>query len=71
MAPIVILNTALTVSIIEGIQMLAEQFKQKRYEEGRRDMAEKWQAWNNRRIAAEKEGTDFNEPPPSLDDSKA
>ena len=29
-----------------------------------REMVQKWQDWNNRRLAAEGRGEPFNEPPP-------
>ena len=32
--------------------------------EGREEMAQRWQDWNNRRLAAEGRGEPFNEPPP-------
>lgn len=34
-------------------------------EEGREEVYREWDAWNARRIAAEKEGREFTEPPPS------
>ena len=36
--------------------------------EGRMDAHEAWAAWNARRLAAEQNGGDFNEPPPSIED---
>ena len=32
--------------------------------EGRTEVRAEWQAWNERRLAAEREGRDFAEPPP-------
>ncbi len=32
--------------------------------EGREEMAQRWQDWNNRRLAAEGRGEPFDEPPP-------
>ena len=32
--------------------------------EGRREERQKWMAWNERRMSAEKEGRPFYEPPP-------
>ena len=62
--------------------MLAERYLRKRYEAGKaeglkegeeRGVAqgeaqawEAWQAWNHRRLTAEKADHPFNEPPPSL-----
>ena len=36
--------------------------------EGQMDAHEAWSAWNTRRLAAEQNGGDFNEPPPSIED---
>ena len=71
MGPLVILNTAVTVTIVEGGSMLAEQFKQRRYEEGQREgralTHKAWEEWNRRRLEAERKGEEeFTEPPPSL-----
>ena len=35
--------------------------------EGQMDAHEAWSAWNARRLAAEQNGGDFNEPPPSIE----
>ena len=32
--------------------------------EGREEMAQRWQDWNNRRLAAADRGEPFDEPPP-------
>ena len=32
--------------------------------EGRTEAWAEWRAWNERRLAAEREGREFNEPPP-------
>ena len=32
--------------------------------EGRTEVRAEWQAWNERRLAAEREGREFTEPPP-------
>ena len=53
--------------------MLAERYLKERYnkgreeglEEGRKEADKMWSEWNQRREQAEKEGRDFNEPPPS------
>ena len=77
---IVILATE-TYVIVEGATMLAERWKQKRYEdgraegraeghvEGRADERRMWVEWNQRRESAEKEGRTFTEPPPDSRDS--
>ena len=69
----VVISTALTYVIVEGVAMLAEQFKKKRFdaglEEGRaKERAERdalWEAWLERQQAALSRGEPFNEPPPS------
>lgn len=66
---VVIVGGAITAMIVEGVYMLAERYLRRRFQEGeqkgRREMAEEWQAWNERRLEAERRGEDFNEPPPS------
>ena len=40
-------------------------------DEGRREQHQEWVAWNRRRMAAEREGLPFDEPPPAgPDDDK-
>ena len=62
--------------------MLVERYLRKRYEagkavgfkegaergktEGKAEAWQVWQAWNHRRLTAEKADHPFNEPPPSL-----
>lgn len=36
--------------------------------QGQTERQKKWEGWNDRRLRAQEEGTQFNEPPPSLDD---
>ena len=62
--------------------MLAERYLRQRYEAGKaeglkegeeRGVAQAWEVWhdwNLRRLAAEKEGRPFNEPPPELNHHK-
>ena len=49
--------------------MLAERYLRSRYakgkEEGREEERLQWQAWNQRREEALREGQEFTEPPPS------
>ena len=73
---LIITSTAHAVVIVEGIAMLAESFLKRRYEAGlqegrdegiqagRREMLQRWQEWNRRRMAAEARGERFEEPPP-------
>ena len=60
--------------------LISERYKERRYQEGMAKglaegevkglaegaakMARKWQDWNNRRLAAEARGEQFDEPPP-------
>ncbi|MDE2683947.1 MAG: hypothetical protein OXI54_07350 [Chloroflexota bacterium] len=46
--------------------VLAELRKRLYREEGRRETQRAWEAWNERRLAAEREGLPFDEPPLSL-----
>ena len=82
MAPLAFVSAVNTVVAVEGGEMLAERYLRKRYEAGKaeglkegeeRGVAqawEVWQDWNLRRLAAEKEGRPFNEPPPELNHRK-
>lgn len=36
--------------------------------QGQAKRQKKWEGWNDRRLQAQEEGRDFNEPPPRLDD---
>ena len=65
-------TTLLTMGIMEVVMVLSryiiEQYRKERdarmKAEGREEMAQKWQDWNNRRLAAEGRGEPFDEPPP-------
>ena len=50
--------------------MLVERYLRKRYEAGKAEGLTKawqvWEAWNQRRLAAEAADHPFNEPPPAL-----
>ncbi len=51
--------------------MLAERYLKNRYEAGKAEglkegKAQAWEAWNQRRMDAEKAGQPFNEPTPAL-----
>ena len=61
-------------AIPEVRKMIAEMFKQQRYEAGlRRGLAQAiaqqkaWEGWNRRRETAQANGLPFTEPPPTLD----
>ena len=45
--------------------VLAAMIKHRAREEGREETQRAWEAWNERRLAAEREGLHFDEPPPS------
>ena len=51
--------------------MIAEMFKQQRYEtglqHGRQTQQKAWEGWNRRRETAQANGEPFTEPPPTLD----
>lgn len=81
-AIIVIVAAAITVGIalplafgiVEGIPMvLAKMIRDRNREEGRREGREEtqraWEAWLQRREAAERDGQPFTEPPPSRNGS--
>ncbi len=69
-APFVLVVAAETVILVEVLFMLSEWYLERRYRQGRveglADRQRMWEAWNNRRMAAEAEGKSFDEPPPSL-----
>ena len=78
MASLGFLSALNTVVFVEGSEMLVEKYLRRRYQAGLKEGEEKgkaegrsqawheWQAWNERRLEAEKEGRPFTEPPPSL-----
>ena len=55
--------------------MLAERYKQKRFEDGiavgvakgRAEVQQEWAEWNRRRESVLREGRPFDEPPPGVD----
>ena len=69
MPGVIALSAASTVAFLEGLEMLSERYLKRRFEEGlkegREEASRAWEEWNQRRIAAEKAGVEFNEPPPS------
>ena len=64
-APFVVLIAAETIILVEVLFMISERYLRKRYMQGQTDTHKQWEAWNNRRLAAEAEGRPFDEPPPS------
>ena len=47
-------------------QLIAELFKQNRFQQGAAAQQKAWEDWNRRREQAEAEGREFSEPPPTL-----
>ena len=47
-------------------QMIAELFKQNRFQRGAATQQKAWEDWNRRREQADAEGREFTEPPPTL-----
>ena len=66
--------TILLMATGDVILLISERYKERRYQEGvakglakgAAKMARKWQDWNNRRLAAESLGEQFDEPPPAV-----
>ena len=66
--------TAITFVLTELGFMFSEEFLRKRFQrgraegldEGRTEAWKQWNAWNERRMAAESAGERFDEPPPSM-----
>ena len=62
--------TILLMATGDVILLISERYKERRYQEGLAEgeakMARRWQDWNNRRLAAESRGEQFEEPPPAV-----
>ena len=81
MASIGFVSAVNTVVLVEGVDMLAEKYLKRRLREGieigraegkaegkaegRAETNQEWEAWNQRRLEAEKEGRPFTEPTPT------
>ena len=71
-APLIVVAAAHAILLVEGIPMVSEQFLRRREaqgeargeERGRKETQKLWEAWNRRRLEAEKKGEEFTEPPP-------
>ncbi len=62
----------LAIGIVEGIPMvLAKLYTDRVREEGRSEERVEWEAWNERRLAAEREGRPFTEPTPSRKETRS
>ena len=78
LAPIIVLVTATTVLLEEGGGVLAERYKQRKYnegkaegiKEGRGETNVQWREWYNRKMEAEAKGKPFNEPAPDERDGR-
>ena len=73
-----IADAAVTFGVVEGgaaIMVLARRFaeimderKQARIDQSLRGLQRRWDDWNYRRLLAQEQGVEFDEPPPTLDD---
>ena len=70
-----IADAGITFGVVEGgvaIMILArrwlERMEQQGKLEGREEVHRKWEGWNYRRLLAQEQGQEFDEPPPKLDD---
>ena len=73
-----IADAAVTFGVVEGgaaIMVLARRFaeimderKREREQQIWRDAYQIWESWNYRRLLAQEQGVEFDEPPPRLDD---
>ena len=52
-------------------RLYREEGRREGREEGREETQRVWEAWNERRIAAERDGEPFAEPPPTRNSSSA
>ncbi len=50
-----------------GREQGLEQGREQGLEQGRQEIQQRWQAWNQRRLRAQQEGREFNEPHPKVD----
>ena len=64
-APLVFVSITGTVVLVEGKTMVSEAFRKARLKRGREEADAEWVSWLERKNEAEKEGVEFNEPPPS------
>lgn len=74
-------DAGITFGVVEGgvaIMILARRWLERMQErdrargivEGEARRQKKWEGWNSRRLLAQEEGREFNEPPPSLYDEE-
>ena len=70
LTPLIILATAHSVIIVEGIPMLAERFLKRKYNEGKAvgvaNQNRAWEEWLKRKKEVEGNGKLFDEPMPSM-----
>ena len=73
-AALIVAATANSILLVEGIPMVAERFlkrqKNEGIQEGRNSQQKKWEAWNQRRLQAERMQQPFTEEPPNLENTK-
>ena len=63
-------TVAMFVEVIGTVVLLIPARVKKLRDEGRQEERRQWRAWNERRVAAEREGKPFDEPPPGDSESK-
>ena len=68
---IIILKEGVDIMFRRTIEAIREVFtdEARAKEQGRNEAHDQWSAWNIRRLDAEKQGKEFNEPPPSSPNS--
>ena len=67
MAPITVVNTALSFATVEVVAMLAEMYRRRKDRELKEAIADndaEWRDWLQRKSDAEAKGQEFTEPPP-------
>ena len=77
-AALIVAATANSILLVEGIPMVAERFLKRQRDEGRQEglsegrnsQQKKWEAWNQRRLQAERMQQPFTEEPPNLENTK-
>ena len=70
----VVVATAASILMVDGVLMLAETFLRERFQKGKtvgiKQANERWAQWNHRRVEAERAGKTFTELPPSEQDDQ-
>ena len=58
--------TLMTIGTREVVMVIAKRWAERRREEARQ-LQQRWEDWNRRRMEAESKGDAFTEPPPQID----